>query len=248
MKSNIKWFTRKRIMMIAGGTLGVVMVFTAILLSLPRMSNFQLALNNMSEMRFFMKTADSASYRVQFYSGMREQNYVVDGMAGKTVAYAIVNVEPKTNNLLSRSYIEGVLKIGDDVIEVKLNRNPFDKNFTADIGRLVERGSRVSFTLNVGTPVIFDLVDSMNVDSISWEDALRVAAQHMGNKLQKIGRFETYVKILSPTVSDARSFWYVYFVTAGGETFFCVIDSEGNCIHHCGKQPVCEDENCTKEH
>jgi hypothetical protein len=69
----------------------------------------------------------------------------------------------------------------------------------------------------------------MGPDAISWERALEIATTHLAGQIGR--RFECYIKILSPTITDARAYWYVHFVTTNLDSFFAVIDGAGNIIN-----------------
>ena len=226
----------KRILLI-----GFVAVLTTTFLvvgisSCSRASYYQLALDNLSEARFYMKQDESDSLKVQFYSGMREEPYSTNGISEKTTAFGIINVDPKTKILDGLIEIDGTLKIGDELLAVKLEKNPYAKNFGCDIAKLVDVDKPLSLTLTIdnGTSIpdtiVFNLVNCMPEDAISWEDALKIATDHHTSEIKKAGKFECYVKIISDLVKNTGSYWYIQFATQKGSTFFCVIDSSGKVI------------------
>lgn len=191
------------------------------------------ALANIAEARFFMKQATSDDLRVQFFSGIREKNYAMDGVADTNVPFALLNVEPRGINLIDAQEIRGTLKLGEESEEVVLERNEFGRNFAVDLGKLVEAGTEVVFTLFAGTDdeVEFPLTQSMPDDAIGWEQALQVGTTHFSEQLtaQNVKSFESYVKIITDRES-LGAFWFVQFITSDGQTLFVVIGTDGSII------------------
>ena len=211
---------------------GVLIIVGAVIgiSSCSRASTFQLALDNLSESRFYMKHGETECCRVQFYAGMREEPYDVNGISEKKVAFGIINLEP--HKRISDEEIQGTLKIGEELVPVTLERNPHGGNFAADIERLVEAEQTLVLTLNMGESIeVFDLAHAMPEDSISWERALEIAVDHLTDQIRRTGKFECYVKIVESPVKGGGSFWYVRFVPEKGDNFFAVIDATGRVIN-----------------
>jgi len=226
----MKFLNKKTILAAAAVILVIVFLFIGIS-SCSRASYYQLALDNLSEARFYMKQDESASFKVQFYTGMRENPYEVNGISEKTTAFGIINVDPKDKSLDGLVSIDATLKIGEELLPITLEKNPYAKNFGCDIERLVDADKEMSLTLPVGTDtIVFNLKNCMPEDAISWEDALKIATDHHTDDIKSAGKFECYVKIISDLVKNTGSYWYVQFVTREGETFFCVVDSSGKVI------------------
>jgi len=198
--------------------------------SCSRASFFQLALDNLSETRMYMKKGETERFRVQFYAGMREEPYAVNGVSEKKVAFGIVNLEPR-GRIVDMEEVQGTLKIGEELVPVTLERNPHGTNFACDIERLVLPELDISLTLTIGEATeVFQLASSMPEDAINWERALEIATDHSQSHIKKAGKFECYVKIVESPVKGAGSFWYVRFVPEKGDNFFVVIDPSGTVI------------------
>lgn len=224
-----------KILIIAASLLVVAALIVIGISSLGRTDLYQLSLDSISEARFYMKFSDEhQNLKVQFFTGMREEPYNSDGVASKTTAFAIINVEPRTGkDKILDNYLElkGTLKIGDEQLEVTLDKNPFDRNFACDLERLVDENLEVTFTLRLDTDtIIFTLQDAMPDNAIKWERALEIATETMESKLEVAGKFEVHVRIVHNIVQGSGGHWYVQFNAANGEKFFCVIDPEGKVI------------------
>ena len=75
--------------------LGVVAIAAIIsiigIVNFKRDDTYQMALENIAEARFYLKTAgtDNPIGNVQLYSGIRENDYQADGIATPTVAFTV---------------------------------------------------------------------------------------------------------------------------------------------------------------
>jgi len=199
--------------------------------SCSRASYFQLALDNLSETRLYMKQAETDRYRVQFYAGMREEPYAVNGISEKKVAFGVISLESRGKKI-NEEEVEGTLCIDDEEIPVRLERNPHGTNFACDIEKLVAADKELTLTLHLGEAMQeFNLVNTMPEDAINWERALEIATDEARTQIKSAGRFECFIKIVESPVKDAGSFWYVRFVPEKGNNFFVVVDPTGKVIN-----------------
>ena len=223
-KSMLKWFllVGVAILVIVGSVIGIS--------SCSRSSYFQLALGNLSETRMYMKHGEADCCKVQFFAGMREEPYIVNGISEKKLAFGIINLDP--GKRLVGDEITGTLQIDEETIPVTLERNPHGGNFAMDIERLVDVTQDLILTLPIGEEIkVFNLVNTMPEEAINWERALEIAVDTMQAQIRKAGKFECYVKIVESPVKGGGSFWYVRFVPEKGDNFFVVIDATGRVIN-----------------
>ena len=191
------------------------------------------ALANVSEARHFMRSASTDSLEVQFFSGTREEPFSQNGVTGKPVPFAIINVDSRDGTLKGLNQIEGTVRIGEEQLPIMLTRNPYDpQNFATDIGKLVEANRAVEVTLFITSTnhPTFKLELAFDADAITWKQALRIATEKTGSKLNAARSFEVYVKIINNVAKDSGAFWYVQFITDDGKTYFCVIAPDGSTI------------------
>jgi len=198
--------------------------------SCSRSSYFQLALDNLSETRMYMKHGEAECCSAQFFAGMREEPYLVNGVSEKKVAFGIINLEP--GKKIDGNELTGTLAIGEEILPVTLERNPHGANFATDIERLVDATQELVLTLVIGGSThVFNLANAMPETAINWERALEIAVDQMQPQIRKAGKFECYVKIVESPVKGGGSFWYVRFVPEKGDNFFVVIDNTGRVIN-----------------
>ena len=213
-------------------TVMIIIVGTVVgVSSCSRTSQFQLALDNLSEARLFMKHAELEGFNAQFFAGMREDPYIVNGISERKVPFGIINLEARET--IEADEIEGSLKIGEELLSITLDRNPHGANFGTDIEFLPPVEKDLILTLTIGeTTHVFNFTNVMPPDAISWERALEIAVDHLAPQIRRAGKFECYVKIITCPVKSGCSYWYVRFVPEKGENFFVVIDATGRIVNN----------------
>jgi len=225
-------FTKKRFLIIAGVAVAVATFFLISTLGGSTQTLTQRAMANISEARFFMKHAESDTVRVQFFSGIRERDYNVDGIASGTVPFALINVQPKDASLTGVQQLRGILTIcEEEPIEVTLVRNDFGGNFGVDIGKEVPCKAEIKFSLFLvnNNQVNFELKPAMPEDAITWTQAVEIATEHLAKHIKNAQSFETYVKIATD-MANIGAFWFVQFVTNNQERHFAIINPDGTII------------------
>ena len=258
-KPSLKLTKRKII-----GLVAIAAVVTALVLILTLGSSGTslqtTAMRNVSEARFFMKQSYCHHLRIQFFSGIREAEYTMDGRPTRTTPFAILNVEPTDNTHFHTQELKGVLRIDNEEKEVTLTRNRHGRNFAIDLGRTIDQTSKIEFSLHQeGQPnTYFELEQVLPSNAISWEQALKIAVEAKSSELNAAASFEVYVKIITDR-ANANSFWYVQFLTNDMTTHFAVISPRGQLIGnsavsvHCCSKPSCctstttqctQDQNC----
>jgi len=193
---------------------------------------YNTALANVAEARHYMKRASAGNLEISFFSGMREEPYNQDGVAGKLTPFAIINLTVKDDSLKDFQQIEGTVKIDQEQVPVMLTRNPYDVlNFATDLARAVDIGKDVEVTLFISStnhPTVM-LENAMGEDAIDWKEALRSATDKVGDKI-KGAKFEVYVKIIDNMAKDSGAYWYVQFITTDGKIHSCVVAPDGSVI------------------
>jgi len=217
--------------LVVGGIAAILVVFLVLALQTTAVPSLhERAKANVSEARFFMRQAQTQDLRVQFFSGIREQNYAMDGVTdANTVPFALINVEPRGINLIDVQELTGSIKLGDaEPKEITLERNQFGRNFGFDLGELVDAETEVIFILD---EEVFALTQSMPENAISWERALELGVDHFKGELSADGvtSFESYIKIITDR-ENLGAFWFVQFVTNDGQTLFIVINVDGQLL------------------
>ena len=230
-----RFWLGKKFLISAGLALVVVIGGILILNSNKKDSFYKTAMQNVAEARMYMKAAQTDKTTVQFIVGVREEPYKQDGTAAKPTPFVLVNVNGD-DTLKDFNQIDGSVKIGNDIFPVTLLQNPYNPlNFSFDIIKSLTReinpDEAVEVTLFIAdnNHPTFQLQNTMDADAITWDKAVRVAADKMGDKL-KNQAFETYVTIMHNVAEDSGAFWYVQFITKDGKTHYAVIAPDGSAI------------------
>ena len=188
---------------------------------------------NISEAHFFMMCESQETKRVQIYSGIREQNYKVDGIPGATVPFTLINIIPIGPALANASELRGKISInGTESEPFILDRNQFGRNFAHDLGKEIEKDAKVIFTIiNTGgvDEVFENFAMTMPEKSITWSEALGAGVEHFAKKLKAASNFETYVKLTSDP-SNVGIFWQVSFVTDANVRHIIILDPAGATV------------------
>lgn len=192
------------------------------------------AVKNIAEVHNYKKVAEAGNLNVEFYTGMREEPYGQNGVAGKTTPFAMINLLSK--EAIAATQIEGVIKIANEQYNFTLLQNRYSPmNYAYDIvGNLrkaVTASDEVEVTLFItdkNHPSV-TLRDAFDGNAIKWDGALKVASELYTEKL-KGKKFETYVTIQDVKVANGGAYWLVQFVTEDGTRHSCVVAPDGSVI------------------
>jgi len=205
------------------------------MVNLNRGDTYQMALENIAEARFYLKTAgaDNPIGNIQLYSGIRENDFQADGIATPTVAFTVLSVEPTNDKIVYNGCITTSIKIDDqEPVTLVLEKNPYGNNYAGDLENALDLNANVSVTSQANGETIgtVALTSVMPENSIAWENALEIACQELDGILSKDTRIESSTKILCDNSTVNTPYWFVSFVTENGDRYFVVVSHEGNVI------------------
>lgn len=231
----LKKFLNKKFW-IAASIIIVAAVVTIIgVLHFKRSDTYQMALENIAEARFYLKTtsADNAIGNVQLYSGIRETEFNADGIATATVPFTVLSVEPSNDKIVYNGCITTTIKVNDDEpITLILEKNPYGNNYAADLENALDANANVSVTFQANGETIgtVSLENVMPDTAITWETALEIACQALNGVLSTDTRMESSTKILCDSTTVNTPYWFVSFVTEDGNRYFVVVSHDGKVI------------------
>ncbi len=221
---------------IAASIIIVAAVITIIgVLNFKRSDTYQMALENIAEARFYLKTAgtDNAIGNVQLYSGIRESEFNADGIATTSTPFTVLSVEPTNDKIVYNGCITTLIKVDDQApITLVLEKNPYGNNYAGDLENNLDVNASVSVTFQANGETIgtTDLNSVMPAEAITWETALEIACQTLHNVLSTDIRMESSTKILCDSTTVNTPYWFVSFVTENGNRYFVVISHDGKVI------------------
>lgn len=205
------------------------------LINYPRTTTYQMALDNIAEARFYLKTAaaDNPLGNVQLYSGIRESDYQADGIATPSQAFTVLSIEPKDQKLVFNGCITTEVAINDAApITVVLEKNPYGNNYAADLEQALDENAVVKITGKAGDATVgsVELTNVMPAEAIGWETALEIACQELKDQITTDTRVETTTKILCDSTTVNTPYWFVSFITETGDRYFVVVDTAGKVV------------------
>jgi len=235
MVMKLKKFMNKKFW-IATSIIILAAVVTVIgLVNFKRSDTYQMALENIAEARFYLKTtgADNSIGNVQLYSGIRESEYQADGIATATVPFTVLSVEPSNDKIVYNGCITTLIKINDqEPITLVLEKNPYGNNYAGDLESAVDASANVTITFQANGETIgsVTLENVMPAEAITWETALEIACQSLSDVLSTDTRMESTTKILCDSTTVNTPYWFVSFVTEDGNRYFVVVSHDGKVI------------------
>ncbi|MBO4726432.1 MAG: hypothetical protein J5598_02415 [Clostridia bacterium] len=205
------------------------------LVNFKRSDTYQMALENIAEARFYLKTAgaDNNLGNVQLYSGIRESEYQADGIATASVPFTILSVEPTNDKIVYNGCITTLVKIDEqEPITMILEKNPYGNNYAGDLENTLDANANVTITFQANGETIgtVTLTNVMPEEAITWETALEIACQSLKNVLNPNTHMESTTKILCDNTTVNTPYWFVSFVTEDGNRYFVVVSHDGKVI------------------
>ena len=231
----LKKFLNKKFWIAAGIVVVAAIVTIVGVLHFKRSDTYQMALENIAEARFYLKTtsADNAIGKVQLYSGIRETEFNADGIATATVPFTVLSVEPSNDKIVYNGCITTLIKVDDqEPVTLVLEKNPYGNNYAADLQNSLDANANVSVTFQANGETIgtVALENVMPAEAITWETALEIACQTLNGVLSTETRMESSTKILCDSTTVNTPYWFVSFVTENGNRYFVVISHDGTVI------------------
>ena len=229
-----KFFNKKTWLGIGIVTIALIVTIIGVV-NFKRGDTYQMALENIAEARFYLKTANAENPigNVQLYSGIRETDYQADGIATATVAFTVLSVEPTNDKIVYNGCITTLIKINEqEPITLVLEKNPYGNNYAGDLESAVDINANVTITFQANGETIgtVTLSSVMPDEAISWETALEIACQTLGDVINTNTRMESSTKILCDNSTVNTPYWFVSFVTEDGNRYFVVISHDGKVI------------------
>lgn len=230
-----KKFLNKRVL-IGGAVILAALIITIIgVVNMKRPDAYQLALDNIAEARFYMKSAaaDNPIGTIQLYSGIRESDFQADGIATASKPFTVLSVEPADERVVYNGCITTEITINDAApVTLILEKNPYGNNYAADLEKALDESATVKVTFKAGTETMgaVALTNVMPEDAIKWETALEIACKELASLIATDVRVESSTKILCDNTTVSTPYWFVSFVTEDGNRYFVVIDPTGKVI------------------
>lgn len=187
--------------------------------------------NNLSEVRRNLFESSDEEVYVTFMTGLREEDYVLDGVSTNKMEFGVVAFSMLKNENLYLTQPKYRLTVNDKVYEGELARNPYDFTYVADIQRVVENSAVISAQIisdKVNTTL--NLNNVSNEWKVSYNEVQELGYKAMKSTIKKHSKTklldgEVYIKILYETSKPtAEYFWYVGVVFKDGKNISVILD------------------------
>lgn len=195
-------------------------------------SNYNIA-DYLIEERENLFSGQDNVYSATFSSGMREENYSLDGIVNNMVEFGIITLARNDNHALINDTYTYVLTIDGESFTGFLEKSEYDNTYSIDVGKKANNDSvinlRVTFT---GYSFNEDLSNLSSAFTVDKNAALKIANTELKDSIKDImstknTKIETIMKMLKDH-SDSeveRYYWYIGVVSTNGETLGILIDS-----------------------
>ncbi len=187
--------------------------------------------NNLSEIRRNLFAGSNEHVYVTFMTGLREENYVLDGTSTKKIEFGVVAFSILKSENLYLNNVKYKLIINDVPYEGELARNPYDFTYVADIQKVVEDDAVISAEIiSDKIDCKLDLTNISNDWGISYNNAINLGYKAMKSQIKNVSKTklldgEVYIKILYDTSKPSSEyFWYVGVVFKDGKNMSVILD------------------------
>ena len=211
-----------------------VIIGTTGVLSLLQPTNYDIAKNNLSEIRYNLFQGKTEQMNATLMSGLREEFYSLDGTARSLIEFGVITVTflTETTGLIGKPRYS--LTVDDVLYEGLLEKDPFKNNYVADIKKIVPDEAQVYLAVEWDTFFQTVKLDPISVNwQINWENALKIAVENVDiryfNSLILDGKFfaEVHIQMMGdPTGAISKYYWHVNIYGKDGSIFTVIIDPD----------------------
>ena len=184
------------------------------------------------EERCNLFTAENDTYCVTFSTGLREENYALDGVKNNMVDFGVLTLARLDHNPLAITKCEYTVTIDDQVYSGELTSTKYDNSFSADLGAKANDNSVVSVNLKFdGVTFSSQLENTAGDFAVDKDTALKIANEQLKDELKNLAKDKTNFEVVMKIVKDYSSsevksyYWYVGVVATNGQTYGILIDA-----------------------
>jgi len=206
------------------------LILFSCILSLVGCSNkdVEILKKNTAEVREKFWLGEAGNISASFTCGMREKNYVSNGIATEVVEFGIIVFELADNSLENCKF---ELLFEDTKYSGDLQKNPYDNTLVADIGSRCYGNTVVArlITESETLEIILECVSNWKINS---DDIYNIVAKNYKSEIKALtlnGVFvgEIYIKILNDKDKYANDFyWYISLINTTGGVLQLIISKD----------------------
>lgn len=179
--------------------------------------------DNLSDIREIMYEGSNDLCYASLICGQREKDYILNGVSTTLVPFGIITCEG-----ICGEDIDYILIVNGTNYEGVLQKNPFEDNYMADIGKIVDF-DEVTLHININEKTIeLKLFRVDNEFKYKSSDVIKFVSNEYRDVIKQfiergVFKGEVYLKILSDENSGEKKFWYFNIISTNGKSFVVVI-------------------------
>ncbi len=189
------------------------------------------------EDRNTLYTAEDDLYKLSFSSGLREENYSLDGVKGNMIEFGIISFSRLDNDPMANDNYSYRIVINDQEFTGTLEKSETSNSYSTDIGVQAKPDDVITVQVNfTGYTFNKELANTSKGFSVDRNTALDLANNELKDTLAEItkdknNQFEVIMKILNDYSGEEKHFyWYVGVITTNGETLGVLIDANSGDV------------------
>ncbi len=214
-----------------------ILIFMLLAVSLISLSACGRSKINLSEYliekRTNLYTAEDELYSVTFSSGMREQDYELDGVITNMVEFGILTLSRLDCNPLANDTYTYTVQINDQIYTGFLEPSQVDNSYVADVGVSAPNDATITVQITfTGYSFNEELSNTSNSFSVNADKAIEIANKELEEELKNITSDKnTKIEVVMKNLKDYSNseiknyYWYIGVISTNGETLGILIDA-----------------------
>lgn len=185
------------------------------------------------EERNCLFTAQDDIYSVTLSSGIRENEYCLDGVKNDMVDFSILSLSKLDGSSLSNDTYTYVVTINDESFTGYLIKSEIDNSYNVDLGLHLSNEDKINAKITfTGYSIDEEMTNTTKDFVINKSQAIETANKELKSKLKQItndknNKIECILKIVKDySTSEVKHYyWYVGVVSTNGDTLGLLIDT-----------------------
>ena len=191
-------------------------------------------MNNIAEVRQFLLEGSNESGRCTLVCGIRESDYVLNGVATEGQEFGVVSFY--LNEIEYNKEYNFRLKTPKEEYMGYLEKNPYDGSLVADIGKIIDYSEYVVAEIIIDEKEIgFSLNSISDNFKIDYMEVIKNFSNIYKKELKSIKqnnkfKAELYVKIIEDVTFDGKYYWQVKVISTLGDSITALISVENGNV------------------
>ncbi len=186
------------------------------------------------EERYNIYSGADNNYMVTFSSGMREENYALDGIKNNMIEFGILTISKIDNTAMKQQDYSYNITIGDFNASGTLTKNDYYNGcYSVDVNKAALNNEPVTVNITANNVAFSKELDNNSKDfSVDKSAALNIANSELKTEVSELtkdknNKIEVVVKIINDysTMGVKNYYWYVGVISTNNETIGVLIDA-----------------------